>query len=292
MIAFKPYSLCPEPERPTNIPTPWPWQELPCEDFQVVQFEQLGFTVVTNEQYIAYKASYQSAYDAWETEYQNSITFYKVFNFVPDRARYVTSEIPLALDFRSGLTKMLHRKSILIKGECISEEYYETCSVDGAGNLTYSNLIVAEHHTFTRDPLGFPIMRNSHIHYYDNNGVESPESKAWVKYYSNLEKIQEGKTRRGNLVDALQMPCIGLISLALTGNPMPSPTVILEGRRFYFDYKKEIDAFIDESNREVVSCFGDPENPRYASASKYSWINSMTPYGVTIRQFLISELTI
>jgi hypothetical protein len=292
MIAFKTFSLCPENERPAGIPLAWPWQELPCEEFQIVQFEQLGFTVVTTQDYAAYKATHQAAFDAWQTSYLNSVQYWKIYDFVENKSLYDTSSVPLSLDFRTSLKKMLHRKSTLIKGECITEEYYETCSVDAQGVLTYSNLIVSEHHAFIRDALGFPVMRNSHLHFYDSNGVESPESKHWTKYYNNLEKIQEGKIRRGNLVDNLQMPCIGLISIAMTGSPTPTTAVILEGRRFLFDYKKEFDAFVDESNREIVACFSDASNARYASVSKYSWINSMTPYGVTIRQFLIGELTI
>lgn len=292
MIAFKPYSLCQESERPENIPLQWPWQELPCEEFQIVQFELLGYTVVSIEQYAAYKASYQEAYNTWNAEYLNSIQYWKIYDFVTIKKLRDTTQLPLDLDFRTSLTKMLHRKSILIKGECVSEEYYEDCSVDAGGNLTYTNKIVSEHHSFIRDPLGFPVMRNSHLHFYDKNNAESEESKHWTKFYSNLEKIQEGKTRRGNLVDNLQMPCVGLISIAMTGTPLPSSAVILEGRRFLFDYKKEFDAFVDESNRGIVDCFSNPANPLYASTSKYPWINSMTPYGITIRQFLISELTI
>lgn len=292
MIAFKPFQLCPVDERPLNIPLAWPWLDLTCEDFQIVQFENLGFTVVTPEQYASYKASYQAAFDAWNIEYLNLIKYYKIFDFIPHKGLWNTSEVPLDLDFRTSLNKMLHRKSTLVKGECVTEEYYENCTVNAQGVLSYSNLIVSEHHAFTRDALGFPVKRDSHLHFYDRNGVESAESKTWAKFYSNLEKIQEGKTRRGNLVDALQMPCVGLISIAMTGSPNPTTAVILEGRRFLFDYKKEFDAFVDESNRDIVQCFSNPDHSRYASASKYSWINSMTPYGVTIRQFLIGELTI
>lgn len=292
MKAFKTFEQCPVNERPPGIPLVWPWQELICEEFQIEQFEMLGYTVVSDQQYEAYKAAHQSAYDAWYSQYTNSVQFWKIYNFVRRYGDFDTSVPPLDVDFRSGLTKMLHRKSTLIKGECVKEEYFENCSVDAQGNLTYSNLILSEHHSFVRDPLGFPIMRNSHFHFYDVNGVESAETKPWTKFYSNLEKIQEGKVRRWNLVDNLQMPCVALISLAMTGSQIPTTEVILEGRRFLFDYKKEFDAFVDESNRDIVQCFSNPAHPRYASASKYSWINAMTPYGVTIRQFLIGELTI
>lgn len=292
MKVFKTYGQAPEEQRPAGIPVAWPWQELECDESQTVQFENMGFTVVSDEQYASYKAAHQAAFDAWFVEYSNTIRYWKIYDFIPQKTNYVTSEPPIGLDFRTSLTKMLHRKSILIKGECVTEEYYENCSMNAQGVLTHSNLVVSEHHSFIRDPLGFPLMRNSHIHFYDKNGVESAELKHWTKFYSNLEKIQEGKVRRGNLVDNLQMPVIGLISIALTGSPVPNTTVILTGRGFLFDYKKEFDAFVDESNREILSCLNDINHPKYMSASKYPWINSMTPYNMTIRQFLTSELTI
>ena len=292
MIAFKTFAQIEESNRPPNVPLAWPCEESIITNEQVSSYEVLGYSVVTEEQYAAHKATHQAAFDTWSQAQSDAVTYWKIFDFVADKKKFNTTLAPVDLDFRSGLTTMLHRKSQLVKGECLKEEYFAACSVDAVGNLTYTNLIVSEHHTFIRDPLGFPVYRSSYLKYYDKNGVASSPIKSWVKFYSTLEKIQEGKTRRGNLVDNLQMPCIGLISIALTGNPVPSPSVILTGRAFLYDYKKEFDAFVDESNREIVSCLQNPTNPKYASASKYPWINSMTPYGVTIRQFLIGELTI
>lgn len=210
----------------------------------------------------------------------------KIYEFLPSMGTN-KSIPPFTTNFVTDLTIKLHRKSILVKGECIREEFYQ--NYDG---VTYSNLIVKEESTYTRDALGFPMYRTTIISWINADNTVNSNTKTWVKYYSNLEQISEGKVRRGNLVDSLQKPCIGLISIAMIGTPNPTSAVILEGRRFLFDYKKEFDAFVDESNREIVSCFSDSANARYATSTNYSWIDSMTPYGVTIRQFLIGELTI
>jgi hypothetical protein len=292
MIAFKTFLQIDEAQRPLNIPLTWPWQEMVISEQDTIQYELLGFTVVSEDQYLIYKSNHQAEFDAWYANYSKEAQYWKIYDFISDKAKYDTTKPPLSLDFRTSLSIVLHRKSTVIKGECTTEEYYENCSVNAQGNLTYTNLIVSEHHAFTRDPLGFPVFRKSHVHYYDKNGIESSETKNWTKFYSPLEKIQEGKTRRSNLVDNLQMPVIGLISIAMNGTMNPSNAVILAGRKFLFDYKKEFDAFIDESNKEIVYCLSNPANTNYASVSKYPWINSMTPYGVTIRQFLMGELTI
>lgn len=292
MIAFKTFSQVDESLRPSGIPLSWPAEEILVSSEDVLSYEVQGYSVVTEEQYSTHKATHQTAFDTWQIASQDAIPYWRIYDFVFDKKKFDTTQPPIDLDFRSGLVTMLHRKSYVVKGECVKEEYYQSCAVDAYGNLTYTNLIVSEHHAFTRDPLGFPVVRTSYLKYYDKNGQASGQIKAWAKFYSTLEKIQEGKTRRGNLVDNLQMPVIGLVSLAVNGSPVPTPQIILMGRGFMYDYKKEFDAFVDEANREIVYCLQNPSNSKYASASKYSWINSMTPYGVTIRQYLIGELTI
>jgi hypothetical protein len=88
------------------------------------------------------------------------------------------------------------------------------------------------------------------------------------------------------------MPCIGLISIATLGTPNANMAVILEGRRFLLNYKLEFDAFIGESNKGIISCLNNPADPKYISTENYYWIDAMTPYGVSIRQYLIGEMSI
>jgi hypothetical protein len=153
-------------------------------------------------------------------------------------------------------------------------------------------MIVKEETVYTRNSLGFPVMKNSTISYALEDGSFHPMTKTIVKVYSALEQIAEGKTRRGNLVDNLQMPCIGLISIAMIGTPNATAAVILEGRRFLAAYKTEFESFVAASDKAILGCLNNPDDPRYISASNYSWIDAMTPYGITIRQYLINELTI
>jgi hypothetical protein len=194
---------------------------------------------------------------------------------------------PISLDYVTSLDIKLHRKSILVKGECRAEEFYENYN-----GVTYSNLIVKEVHTFTRDALGFATKRDTTITWYNNDEQPNQLQKFLPKYYSSVEQIEEGKTRRGNLVNALQIPTIGLISIAMIGSTNATMAVILEGRKFLAEYKLEFDVFVNESNKAMLDCFTNPSNPRYVSADKYSWIDFMTPYGVTIRNYLYNEMNI
>jgi len=210
----------------------------------------------------------------------------RIYDFITDTG-FDKGVPPQAIDFVTGTTIKLHRKSTVVKGECQKEEYYS--AYDG---VTYTDIVVEEISTFNRDALGFPVSRSTAISWYKNSGTKHDTTKSWLKYYSNLEKIQEGKTRRGNLLSNLQMPCIGLISIAMIGHTDATPEVILEGRRFLGTYSKQFTVFVDDSNKEMLDCLSDPLHPNYVSAEVFTWIDSMTPYGITIRQFIINEMTI
>lgn len=217
----------------------------------------------------------------------------KIYNFISSTPISNKNEPPIRTDFVTGLDIKLHRKSILVKGECVREEFYQTASVNPTtGAVTYSNLIIKEENTFIRNTLGFPVIKTATISYALEDGTFHTITKVTTKVYSSLEQIDEGKTRRGNLVDGLQMPCIGLISIALTGTSNPTTAVILEGRRFLSDYKTEFESFVGASDKTILSCLTDTIHAKYIAVSNYSWIDTMTPYGITIRQFLINELTI
>lgn len=217
----------------------------------------------------------------------------KIYDYLSNTPLANKSEPPLRVDFVTGLDIKLYRKSILIKGECIREEFYQIASVDATtGAITYSNLIVKEEINYVRNSLGFPVTKNSVISYALENGSFHTTVKNIAKVYSSLEQIDEGKTRRGNLVDGLQMPCIGLIAYATNGNFNATPAIILEGRRFLSNYKNEFDNFVAASDKSILDCLTNTNNSKYILSSNYTWIDSMTPYQITIRQYLINELTI
>ena len=217
----------------------------------------------------------------------------KIYDYLSNTPLGSIYEPPIRVDFVTGLDIKLHRKSTLVKGECIREDFYASAFVNPiSGVVTYENLIVKEETVYTRNPLGFPVYKTSKISYALEDGTFHSTTKTITKMYSSLEQISEGKVRRGNLVDNLQLPCICLISYAIIGSFNGTPTIILEGRKFLSDYKNEFELFVSSSDKSILSCLTDPNSPRYISTTKYPWIDSMTPYHVTIRQYLTNELTI
>lgn len=263
----------------------WPSHSFEIDSSEQGDYADAGFLV--NYPYIfeEYKESMADAYRAWELEYHPTPRPVKIHQFI--RAKSNITEPPVDVDYVSGLMIKLHRKATLVKGECVKEEFY--ANYDGE---MYSNLIVKEESVFTRDALGFPIFKDVTISWANEDDAFHKTTKTWRKYYSSLEKISEGKIRRGNLFNSLQMPMIGLISLAMLETNVPSPEVILEGRKFLAAYKNQFETFIADSNKEIILCLDQADHPNYIDSEVWPWIDYTTPYGITIRQFLLSELSI
>lgn len=211
----------------------------------------------------------------------------KIYRCITELKNYVMTLPPLERNYVTDLNIKLHRKSTLTKGECGKEEFFVNCN-----GVTYSDLIVKEEHVFTRDGLGFAIKRVTTITWMKNDETPHPLTKTLTKFYSQAEQIDEGKTRRANLINALQMPIVGLISLAMTGTTTPTLPVLIEGRNFVFTYKLQFDSYMGESNKDILDCLSNPANPMYITSASWTWIDFMTPYGLTIRNYLINAMTI
>lgn len=63
MIAFKPQSL--NPSKPSGMPDEWPWLETDIEDSEASEYNLNGWTTMSADSYVLYKADHQAAYDAW-----------------------------------------------------------------------------------------------------------------------------------------------------------------------------------------------------------------------------------
>lgn len=212
----------------------------------------------------------------------------KIHKYIFDTFYPNKTNPPKEHDFLVGLSIKLHEKVTMVKGEVQKKEHY----VNFNGTV-YSDLVVVEDIVYTRNALGFAVSRETKRKWICEDESVHPDYKVSVKYYSSNDQIEEGITRRGNLVKSIQQPVMGLIAFAWYQNPYAvNTTVILEGRKFLLEYQQEFNAFINESNKAVLDCLSNSTNPRYADATKWTWIDAMTPYGVTIRQYIVSQLTI
>lgn len=101
----------------------------------------------------------------------------------------------------------LHKKRTLVKGELLTVEYYK--NYDG---VTYSELVVKEDREYIRNINGIATQRNMNISWYLEDGSIGT-TKSTIKYYSPQEGIDEGITRRRNVIADAKLYVLSQVGL-------------------------------------------------------------------------------
>lgn len=136
----------------------------------------------------------------------------------------------------------LFPKRIFIKGELQKVEWYMEAE--------FINLVLQSEMTYTRDSFGFALTRTTTRTWFDTENQPLDIVKVTTKNYSMLEQIKEGKRRRGNIVDGIQLPVMGLMVETMTIEPwnLDQQTILLMGREFMDRFETEFNKFIDNSS--------------------------------------------
>lgn len=200
------------------------------------------------------------------------------------------------INYKTELSQSLFPKRTSIQGEIQRVEWYSD------EDMTNKVLDVAI--TYERDPFGLATSRSTVRKWVMNNDQYHEDIKTTKKRYNiNLEdQIVEGKRRRGNIVNSIQLPTMAFMVESMTVAPYNlSPTaILLMGRDFLDRHETEFSKFIDSSSS--VTDFTDPNFGKknvviaieQAALSTDQWLKE-TPGqlgGATIEQYLIGQFTI
>ena len=192
------------------------------------------------------------------------------------------SEPPFGVDYVTGLTTKLHRKQVMVKGEVQQELFYVNYN-----GTTYTDLVVKETHVYSRDAMGFAKFKTTIITWIYEDDTECEQKKTWVKYYDNLQMIEEGIQRRSNMIKALQPKVLGLLQMTLP--PEEQPNILIYGRGFLSQMKDYFENFANHSDRSLYT-----ELNNSALVTQFPWLSNQIPGmgGVTILMFILNEVTI
>lgn len=98
-----------------------------------------------------------------------------------------------------------HKKRTIVFGELRTVEYYK--NFDGTN---YSDLIVRESRTYTRNNLGLVQYRTLFVEWFlDDNTLGTTVTT--IKYYSPIESIDEGIDRRTNVISDAKIYVLGAV---------------------------------------------------------------------------------
>lgn len=177
-------------------------------------------------------------------------------------------EPPLSLDYTKALKIRLKRKMTFVKGELQKVEYHPDATVNPDGSITYDNgAVVREDYTYTRDAIGLALSRTLTITWICQDDSDHPTTKTMIKVYNRSQRMKEGKRRRGNVVDDLEVLVAALLietELENQGNDIDA-TVNL-GRGFTTTYGDEIRDYVQVGKKDILQSVLDD--------TTYTWLNN------------------
>ena len=213
----------------------------------------------------------------------NNEKYFKIYDLVPTLKHHNAYNLerrqspPFDIDYKTGLEIRLQPKIYMEKGEVYKIEYYK--SIDENGD--FQNLIVFEEISYNRDLLGFAKSRVINISWLLNDETISTDKKTLSKVYSNLESVEEGVKRRGNIIKNIEIEIVGLIS---TFDEISLPDALIVGRNFSAKYKPLIDLFVNQSIKDIKTALLNDD--------EYTFLNGVFPDTMTVREYLIEQFNI
>lgn len=192
---------------------------------------------------------------------------------------------PFPYNYNTGLTRRLHPKRIFDHGEMQRVEFYADATPQPNGSVIYDDLVLTEDYVYVRDSVGFAESRTLTITWYREDETPHPNTKLMEKIYPLDERMQEGKRRRGNVVDNLSLTVSGLLLMTeLANNGGDQQATLDMGRALLADYAVEIDNFVEASIQTLYT--------RLLAETNYAWLDNDIGGGTTIRMVMLNEINI
>ena len=194
------------------------------------------------------------------------------------------------IDYKTELNATLYPKRTFVKGELQLVQWFSD------SQLTYE--IIRVEIVYTRDYFGFAQSRVTTRKWMNEDSTFNELTKVTYKSYTinPVEQIIEGKTRRENIVNGVQLPTLQFMMTTMQGNPS---AILLMGRDFMDRFSLHFKNFIDNS-----SSITDLNNPNFgkktvvvafeeAAQTTDTWLNNAPQLlgGATILQYLSNEFT-
>lgn len=230
------------------------------------------------------------------TAYKNKLEAYpKIYDLVSQESQKLPYH---EMNYKTQINSSLFPKRYFLKGELQK--------VDWFSDEELNNLVLVVDISYTRDAMGFALERTTTRKWVLSDGDFADFIKITKKKYTTnaIDRIIEGKRRRQNIVDAVQIPVLSFLIEAASDPEneygLQPSTVLLLGRDFLDRFNQDFKKFIDNSS--TVTDVNDPNfglkkvvvNLQNAASTTDQWLNfSPVALGeVTILEYLTNEFSI
>lgn len=220
--------------------------------------------------------------DSWDAL---DVVEYKIYDLLANNNPQKGADraiLPVDVDFKTGLEIDLYKEVVMDHGAPVRKIYYTDAELnETTGVITYENPIVKIEYEFDRDSISLARSCIQKFYWMTTDDAWSEEYKTVKDFFNTAEKMAEAEQRRGNIIADLKVKTIGLLMIT---EEISQADAAEMGRAFLAAYKADIINYIDEAN------MGFYDAVEAASNVTYPWLENMTPYSVTIRQFILNGL--
>lgn len=174
----------------------------------------------------------------------------KIVSMLEGESKYINFH---DINYNIAVKPNLFPKRHMAQGELTKVEWFADTGL--------INKVLEVNISYIRDGFGFASERTTIRKWVMNNGGFHPDEKVTTKDYTinPIDQIVEGKRRRGNIVNDIQLPTLAFLVEVLSGPPdnLTQTEILLMGRDFMDRFDDEFKKFIDNSS--TVTDDQDPD---------------------------------
>lgn len=201
------------------------------------------------------------------------------------------SDLPQAINFKTGLTKKLFQKNTFVRGFLVEAEYFENMSISYYHDIqqySYTNPISKVIFNWYIGDANYLDKRVSQRSWVLTTGEYSTETITHTKVYTTLTARDEGIRRRSNIINQTLLFTGGLIKLAdISFVDIASVETYM--RNILSILNHEINIFISGDIQPLIDRMLTLDC--ISVGYDKDWLNYPTPWvNVNIRQYIIAQL--
>lgn len=207
----------------------------------------------------------------------------KILGLLHSSSAYDDEELSFqSIDYIRGLPIRLAPKIDNDRGVVTRRTFYREATIsETTGMEVFDDPIVMENYEYVRDSDNFALYRDCIITWFNEDGTENPATKIRRKTYSPVARVQESARRRNNVIDNLKITLIGMV--AQTEQVVVQEAITL-AQALFVEQQSNIVTYIEAGTDFLLNYV--------ISATNYPWMdNAINAEGVTIRDYIISQLT-
>ena len=149
-----------------------------------------------------------------------------------------TTESPVGIDYKTGLTTRLQERETMVAGELIRVEYFRSY-IDGV----FVDLVIDVNITYNRNEAGELISRSVLREWYLEDGSPGEHTKTTVKHYTPEKADRADAVRRDNIVNHM-LASIGRLGV---------PDLLTNVQTFFLKHNDAISAYRSSGNVTIIN---------------------------------------